>query len=106
MGRFKNGTPVTNHQKSQSGYDPRNDEDFDFDNDEDRDGGRCPFHAHIRKVNPRGSVGSGLFGFIVRLLAKEKKRRIARRGITYGARPDRENGGEPPSSGVGLIFIC
>ena len=106
VGRFKNGTPVTSYETRQSGYDPHNDEDFDFDNDEDKDGGRCPFHAHIRKVNPRGSVGGGLFGFIVRFLAKERKRRIVRRGITYGARPDRENGGEPPLAGVGLIFIC
>lgn len=106
VGRFKNGTPVTSHDQSQIGYKPDRHEDFDFDNDEDKDGGRCPFHAHIRKVNPRGSVGGGILGFIVRFLAKEKNRRIARRGITYGARPDRENGGELPSSGVGLIFIC
>ena len=57
-------------------YDPNIDEDFDYDHDDD--GNRCPWHAHIRKANPRGSLD-----FITNLLAREETRRIARRGITY-----------------------
>ena len=100
MGRFKNGTPVTTNKTAKPNYDPNKDEDFDYEGDK---GGKCPLHAHIRKVNPRGALG-----FIVSIFAREKTRRIARRGITYGERPDRSNGGGkgPPSNGVGLIFIC
>lgn len=92
IGRFKNGTPLTTHGDSKPGYDPKQDEDFDYDHDEN--GNRCPLHAHIRKVNPRGSLG-----FLVNLLAREQKRRIARRGITYT-----EGDGEERK--VGLLFMC
>ncbi len=49
MGRFSNGTPVTRFSESQPPY-KWADQDFDYDQD---DGRRCPFHAHIRAVNPR-----------------------------------------------------
>ncbi len=89
IGRFKNGTPLTTYGASKNDYDPQKDENFDFNDDEE--GNRCPFHAHIRKVNPRGSLG-----FIKDIFAQERKRRIARRGITY-----READGS-----VGLLFMC
>ncbi len=61
--------------------------------------------AHIRKTNPRRDVppyiAPGTADF-------ERARRIVRRGITYGERPnlaDQPVGG-PPSSGVGLVFLC
>lgn len=98
VGRFKNGTPITTHPTPKQGYDPNNDEDFNYDRDE---GGRCPLHAHIRKTNPRDSLG-----LIVAFLANEETRRIARRGITYGERPDFNGVGGVPSGGVGLIFLC
>jgi Dyp-type peroxidase family len=90
VGRFKNGTPLTTHGDPLPGYKPSKDEDFDYDDDDD--GNRCPFHGHIRKANPRGSLG-----FLRNILAKDQKRRIARRGITY---LDEEN------KTVGLIFMC
>lgn len=90
IGRFKNGTPLTTHSAPKMDYDPKQDEDFNYDNDDD--GNRCPLHGHIRKVNPRGSLGfvSRLFG------AREKTRRIARRGITYTEDQNHK----------GLIFMC
>ncbi len=89
VGRFKNGTPVTTHSTPKLVYNPKQDENFNFDRD---DGDRCPLHGHIRKTNPRGSLG-----FLTNILAREQKRRIARRGITYS---DNEN------NTVGLIFMC
>jgi deferrochelatase/peroxidase EfeB len=75
--------------------DPVGASDFDFAT-QDPAGARCPFHAHTRKTNPRGDAG----------LAFERTRRIVRRGITYGERPDLADGAtaEPPSTGVGLLF--
>ncbi len=90
VGRFKNGTPLTTHGTPDSHYSPNTHEDFDYDGD--KDGNKCPCHAHIRKVNPRGSIG-----FIVNILAREQKRRITRRGITYR---------NTKNNTVGLIFMC
>ena len=90
VGRFKNGTPLALGGQPIPAYEAKGEGKFDYD--DDRDGSNCPLHAHIRKVNPRKS----LRGVIRRFLAKEKKRRIARRGITYGKSPGK----------VGLIFIC
>ncbi len=89
VGRFKNGTPLATRGEPSASYDPRNDEDFDYD--DDPSGSRCPLHAHIRKTNPRGSLG-----FLVNLLAREQERRIARRGITYTDGPEQK----------GLLFLC
>jgi len=98
IGRFKDGTPVVT-EKSAMG--PKGDE-IDFDYSADKDATKCPFHAHIRKVNPRGEIP-----FLLNLLAKEQRRRIVRRGITYGARPDLSPaGGSAPQWGVGLLFMC
>lgn len=90
IGRFKNGTPLTSHGAPKPDYDRRSDEDFDYS--EDPDGAKCPFHAHVRKVNPRGSMG-----FMRNMLAREQSRRIARRGITYES---------PEDGSVGLLFMC
>lgn len=98
VGRFKDGTPVV-AESSPKG--PTGDE-IDFDYSSDKDAKKCPFHAHIRKVNPRGEIP-----FLRNLLAREQRRRIVRRGITYGGRPDLSPaGGPPPHWGVGLLFLC
>jgi Dyp-type peroxidase family len=86
VGRFKDGTPVT--QRPWDGLGPVN--NFEYLK-QDRVGNRCPFHAHIRKANQRGSNP---------LLSdeEERSRRIVRRGIPYGVRP--------PSQEQGLLFMC
>jgi Dyp-type peroxidase family len=76
VGRFKDGTPVTDPYSLQES-DPN---DFNYNDD---DGRRCPLHAHIRKTNPRDG--------------RERGRRIVRRGIPYGKRGDDD---------VGLLFMC
>ncbi len=90
VGRFKDGTSLTEFQTMQSST-PTN--DFTFDSD--KEGNKCPFQAHIRKMNNR-ETGKDFV-------------RIARRGMTYGLRPDLHPQGkmfQPPDKGVGLLFIC
>jgi Dyp-type peroxidase family len=92
VGRFRDGTPVVEQAVDGWRSGPNN---FNFD--ADVDGVRCPFHAHIRKVNPRGDK--------VRQFSlppgEDRARRIVRRGVSFGP-PILEPGPEP----VGLLFIC
>ncbi len=93
IGRFKDGTPL---EKSYKGgvKDP---EKIGFNYQEDGEGKRCPFHAHIRKVNPRvDSIGKS------KLNPAEKQ--MVRRGITYGKRE--ADLSDEPEVGVGLLFMC
>jgi Dyp-type peroxidase family len=87
LGRYRNGQPLVPHTTPQapSGLNkpviPNN-----FRYDMDWNGRRCPFHAHIRRMNPRWETNTA-----------EYDRRIARRSISYGARGDKS---------VGLLFMC
>jgi Dyp-type peroxidase family len=97
VGRFRDGTPVLRSMTPGVG------EENDFAFREDREGLRCPFHAHIRKVNPRGTTP-------LTKLEAERNRRIARRGIPYGrplpgvaTQPDAD---PDPNLPRGLLFMC
>ena len=94
VGRFRDGSPVVPTSAPVPGAELNN---FNYE-EGDPTGGVCPFHAHIRKTNPRGDTPLG---------AGERAFRIARRGITYGSRPDlAPNSKLPtPNSGVGLLFM-
>jgi Dyp-type peroxidase family len=98
VGRQKNGEPLV-PTTADPGADPN-----DFAYDQDVDGAQCPFHAHIRKTNPRGDLSRRPDGPVP--LTVERGFRIVRRGITYGERPDLDGYGDPPSSGAGLLFMC
>jgi Dyp-type peroxidase family len=89
MGRFKDGTPVV-LEKTPS---PKEPEENNFNYKEDQQGLKCPFHAHTRKVNPRGDTPVPL--------KEEKMHRIVRRGINYGTLPSEE-----PEKDAGLLFMC
>ena len=93
MGRFQDGTPVV-LQNTPSEQRP---EENNFNYAEDENGLKCPFHAHTRKVNPRGDTES-VAGVP---LEEEKMHRIVRRGINYGPLPEEE-----PETGAGLLFLC
>jgi Dyp-type peroxidase family len=99
VGRFEDGTPLT-LQADAGAHSPVLN-NFTYDSDEI--GAKCPFHAHIRKMNPRGSG---------RLETEETERThlMARRGQTYGTRADDPNADLPPSKrptgGVGLLFMA
>ncbi|WP_375496619.1 Dyp-type peroxidase [uncultured Nostoc sp.] len=89
MGRFQDGTPVVSQASSGKGS-----QDNNFNYQDDPQGFKCPFHAHTRKVNPRGDTSA------FATLEQEKMRRIARRGINYGTLPS-----EKPENDAGLLFM-
>jgi Dyp-type peroxidase family len=94
VGRFENGTPVTLSPTDINGAGkPIFTNNFDYT--DDTAGMRCPFHAHIRKVNPRGDTKDD---------AVEMKRRITRRGVPYGDIPDDELVADGQERG--LLFVC
>ena len=94
VGRFEDGTPVAlSHSDGMSGSGRAN--NFNYDDD---DGRKCPFHAHVRKSNPRRVTNGD----------DDKIRIMARRGIPYGLREvGTEFECQPeqfPEGGVGLLF--
>ncbi len=62
-----------------------------FDFRDDIDGSRCPLGAHIRRVNPRGSLEFGKTGAFNTPGALINRRRIIRRGLPYGEVRDRSS---------------
>lgn len=102
VGRLKNGSPLAPTPAASSDHN-----DFDFAGD--TKGVKCPFAAHVRKMNPRGS-SSGQPTERIQMLRSEQRHLVARRGITYGTRSDqRDAEGAPldrPEGGVGLLFVC
>ncbi|WP_424886835.1 Dyp-type peroxidase [Streptomyces sp. XH2] len=91
VGRFKDGTPLTLEPAPGAHVPVTN--NFTYADDAGAD--KCPFQAHIRKTNPRGS---GDFESD----SDESTHLMARRGQTYGERSD----GDLPESGVGLLFMA
>ena len=102
IGRFKDGRPLEVRPENASST------LNDFDYSSDPTGVGCPFAAHVKKVNPRGSSDQG--GNRSRVLQDERRHIIARRGITYGSRKDNVRSNLPasarPESEVGLLFLC
>ncbi len=105
VGRFEDGTPLV---LSASGLAAAVTNDFTYAVDPDAE--KCPFHAHIRKVNPRGDI-ERITG--TSDPAPGRIRIMARRGITYGpVRPHNADGsefddaGHEPEKDVGLLFMA
>jgi deferrochelatase/peroxidase EfeB len=120
VGRFRDGTPLA--LSATDGYLPAQANNFRYDQldakCEDRKvaptdpyGLKCPFQAHIRKVNPRQNVNLEFTERTVKELAEwDRNRRIVRRGITYD---DRKHPAQAyntlenlPTGDVGLLFAC
>ena len=116
MGRYKDGTPLVffdqpilengeanTDQKDQieqfDRYDATDIQAIDYRSDEY--GHKCPFHAHIRKVNPRDAELINNHGQTYGNQLKEFNIRIARRSIPYIER-------SPHSDEIkeGLLFLC
>ena len=104
VGRFEDGTPLT-LQSEEGAHSPVMN---DFDYDSDAAGSKCPYVAHIRTTNPRGSGGAP--GGAPTDVAFERSHLMARRGQTYGHRTDDPNGDvdpdDRPTGGVGLLFMA
>jgi Dyp-type peroxidase family len=104
VGRFENGAPVV-LSGSEHSEDPLTN---NFNYKDDTHGRKCPFHAHIRKVNPRDEQLKRTGG------SDTNRRLIARRGIPYdefGRRfideaNDVVDPEHHPSYGVGLLFMA
>jgi Dyp-type peroxidase family len=83
IGRFRDGTPLAKSPDAPYGVTAQDRErpDFaakltDFSYGDDGEGSRCPMGSHIRRMNPRDSLGFN--GVLV------NRRRIVRRGLPYG----------------------
>lgn len=89
MGRFReDGRPVAIYSDlnspEENGTDLNNFNYGEGDEFEDTSRWKCPFHAHIRKVNSR-AISDKVYGSDYDDKPKnQRKRRIARRGTTYG----------------------
>ena len=87
VGRFEDGTPVQlSNEAGLINSAVLNNFNYDF-NDESK----CPYHAHIRKTNPRLD------------LKNSNQSIMARRGITYGKR--KADLSDKPNKEVGLLFM-
>jgi deferrochelatase/peroxidase EfeB len=106
MGRWRNGVPLT---LSPDTYQPDPPiargaiNAFDYAPGpghttyyDDVEGQRCPIGAHIRRLNPRGSL----------VMGKPHSRRLVRRGMPYGPPlgPDRADDGV--ERGLVGLFVC
>lgn len=105
VGRFEDGTPVVLH--GEDGADKPVPNNFTYESD--TKGIKCPFHAHIRKTNPRGES----VGVFAPNLEEERRHIMARRGITYGERIWKNGMRNTeldedhfPSKDVGLLFMA
>ena len=111
VGRFRDGTPLV--LSGADGFTPARANNFRYDGlnasfehepgtADDPFGLKCPFQAHIRKVNPRQNVNvEDSTESVPALARRDRSRRIVRRGIPYG--PSSPGDGQ---SGVGLLFAC
>ena len=103
IGRWRNGEPLVEPSTdAPRGANPRNDFLYHF---EDRFGLSCPIGAHIRRANPRDTIGPDPDT----ALRLSKMHRIIRRGRTYGeqlptgAQGASQHGEDKPR---GMLFIC
>ncbi len=107
VGRWPSGAPLVQAPKADPLGDrsPANDFLADSNNftyrPEDPQGFRCPFSSHIRRTNPRDSLGQDAEESI----KSSRRRRLLRRGVVYGdSLPEgvTEEDGQPR----GLLFFC
>ncbi len=105
VGRWKDGSPlVLFPERSATRTTGRPDPNNTFGYASDLAGACCPLGAHIRRANPRDSLGFG--GKIVR------RRRLIRRGIAYGdylpdgADDEADGEGHPGPSPRGIMFLA
>ncbi len=90
MGRWRDGSSLIKYPDG-----PGNDTGNAFAYADDPAGARCPLGAHVRRTNPRDSLGFG-----GRTMSR---RRVIRRGIPYGKylEPGKQDG-----ESRGIIFIA
>ncbi len=101
VGRRRDGTSLI--RDPADGREPR---DNDFSYARDPFGLRCPAVAHVRKVNPR-TTDSGVLDPVS---GRRLRRRLTRRGQTYGERGPEPAADAPPEAypeaDVGVLFLA
>lgn len=110
MGRWPSGAPVVrypDHDPAEQlpDQDPAkfmDDNDF-FYNDTDRDGVKCPFGAHIRRLNPRDSFEENTRKESILL---SNRHRMIRRARMYGEPFVSSPTNFTPNDEVGMMFTC
>lgn len=100
LGRWKNGDPLIPEKPNGNEEDAKNNFLYHY---EDRSGLKCPIGAHIRRANPRDSLGPDP----EIALHLSKMHRIIRRGRPYGERwqPNGANG-HGDRAERGMLFIA
>ncbi len=96
VGRWPDGSPLVHHPDAPPDRDHDQPPDNDFKYRDDPHGHNCPIGSHVRRTNPRDSIG-----FRGRLTSRH---RIIRRGMPYGpavADPYVDDGHDR-----GLMFVC
>ena len=77
VGRWRSGAPLVlapEHDDTELGTDQNRNNDFSYS--EDMQGLKCPFSAHIRRVNPRDALKGDLVAV--------NEHQFLRRGMNYG----------------------
>lgn len=118
VGRYKSGAPLERTRDQAADFDPQaadpsiadpsilgEDKINNFEYEpHDSDGGLVPRAGHIRKMYPRNANPPGK--------PEAERRRILRRGISYGPEfiesesPYPPSGGPPADQDRGLLFLC
>jgi Dyp-type peroxidase family len=93
VGRTRDGLPLADTVSPDAAN--------DFTYVGDPHGFKCPVGAHIRRANPRGSLGHDFDASLV----ATRRRRLLRRGRTYG-KPLRPNATADDGRARGVMFIC
>jgi Dyp-type peroxidase family len=101
VGRWPSGAPLVKFPDADPGF-IDNDNDWNY-HAHDKDGGKCPFGAHIRRVNPRDSFEDNGPKQSLRL---SKRHRILRRAKLYGKPFAGSPVNNKPEGEVGLLFMC
>ena len=104
MGRWQSGTPIVIAPDKDPNkgvpFDPDKQPENDFYYmEDDCDGFRCPVSSHIRRTNPRDSLGSD----VNQSIRNVNRHRIIRRGVPYG--PPLPAGVENDGLERGLLFF-
>jgi Dyp-type peroxidase family len=97
VGRWPDGTPlVLSPLQPQAAIAADDLRINNFGYRDDLDGFRCPLGAHIRRTNPRDSLGYGT--------SMSARHRMIRRGMPYG--PPLSEDGNGDRGDRGLLFLC
>jgi Dyp-type peroxidase family len=97
MGRWRSGAPLAlspDHDDPELGADPQRNNDFGYRETDPR-GLACPAGSHIRRTNARDDEPEKI--------AKVKRHRVRRGGITYG--PLLPEGADDDGVDRGLVFV-